>query len=120
MPIIIPYRREGTESNTNKKSKKLYIYFKKEIDLDEDFKEFVKITKKAYDLGLFDEIFISKHELYEVEKFREAYSLAVLNEVKFVKKEVDVLKNVVHSLIEIVKHLRKHLYEEYKSIKEVE
>ncbi len=124
MAIIIPppsYHKEDKNRKlpVDESSTKIIIYFRKEIDaLDKDaFIKLGKIIQEAQDLGLFDEIYIVKgRDVLDVMQFKEAYHAAALNEIKYLKQDVNSLKMVVHGLLKIVRMLRRNLEKMYEKL----
>lgn len=88
---------------------KIYLYLKKEIELNEekDLEKLNNILKKLYESKVFDEIFILKDkEIEELEKFRNIYLYSAIKDLKYLKEENKILKELFRKLLKLIHELK--------------
>lgn len=88
---------------------KIYLYLKKEIELNEekDLEKLNNILKKLYESKVFDEIFILKDkEIEELEKFRDIYLYSAIKDLKYLKEENKILKELFRKLLKLIHELK--------------
>ncbi len=110
--IIPPEHTENVVKKIEKKKNKLIIYFRKEIDLENDFDfvNFVKTIEKAYRENLFDEILIlNGRELEDFLLNKEEVVYSTLKEIKVLKEEYLRMIDILKKLIDEIKSLKEKI-----------